>query len=147
GLSSGIAVAVAPQAFVASVPVLASPLAIGALVAFLMNICTLPMVSRRTQLEVPLDSDALTKLGDWIRELAGSWALKPQTELAAEQALLELADLLMERGIPKVTLCARLAEDRIEVTLAWSGAPLPERPKMAMAADLMGDDDARAKFS
>jgi NCS2 family nucleobase:cation symporter-2 len=147
GLSSGIAVAVAPQAFVASVPVLASPLAIGALVAFLMNVCTLPMVSRRTQLEVPLDSDAPTKLGDWMRELAGSWALKPQTEIAAEQALFEFADLFMERGVAALTVGARLAEDRIEITLTWSGAPLPERPKMAIASDLMGDDLARERFS
>jgi NCS2 family nucleobase:cation symporter-2 len=147
GLSSGIAVAVAPQAFVASVPVLASPLAIGAVVAFLMNIFTLPMVSRRTQVEVPLDSDALTKLGDWIRELAGSWALKPQTGIAAEQALFELADLFMERGVTVLTLGARLAEDRIEITLTWAGAPLPERPKIAIASDLMGDDSARERFS
>jgi xanthine/uracil permease len=34
GLSSGMAVAVVPQAFVASIPVLASPLAIGAMLAF-----------------------------------------------------------------------------------------------------------------
>jgi NCS2 family nucleobase:cation symporter-2 len=147
GLSSGMAVAVAPQAFVASVPVLASPLAIGALVAFLMNLCTLPMVSRRTELVLPLDAEALTKLEDWIRELAGSWALKPQTGLAAEQALLELADLFMARGVATLTLGARLAEDRIEMTLTWSGAPLPERPKIAIAADLMGDDDARERFS
>ena len=147
GLSSGLAVAVAPQAFVTSVPVLASPLAIGALVAFLMNVCTLPMVSRRTQIVLPLDAEALTKVGDWIRELAGSWALKPQTEVAAEQALLELADLLTERGVAQVTFGGRLAEDRIELTLTWAGAPLPERPKTAVASDLMGDDDARQRFS
>ena len=148
GLSSGLAVAVAPQAFVASVPVLASPLAIGALVAFLMNVFTLPMVSRRTQLAVPLDSEAPTKMGDWVHELAGAWALKPQTSIAAEQSLFELADLFMERGVAVVTCGARLAEDRVEITLTWEGAPLPERPKMAMAAtDLMGDDDARERFS
>ena len=147
GLSSGLMVAVAPQAFVAAIPVLASPLSIGALVAFLMNLFTLPMVSRRAELVVPLDSDALTKVGDWVRELAGSWALKPQTETAAEQALLELTDLLVERGVPAVTLGGRLAEDRIEMTLTWAGAPLPERPKLATAADLMGDDDARQRFA
>jgi NCS2 family nucleobase:cation symporter-2 len=147
GLSSGIAVAVAPQAFVASVPVLASPAAIGALVAFLMNLCTLPMVSRRTELVLPLDSEALTKLEDWIRELAGSWALKPQTGLAAEQSLLELVDLWTERGVATVTIGARLAEDRIEITIVWAGAPLPERPKLAVASDLMGDDEARQRFS
>jgi NCS2 family nucleobase:cation symporter-2 len=148
GLSSGLAVAVAPQAFVESAPVVASPLAIGALVAFLMNVCTLPMVSRRTHIAVPLDSDAPTRMGDWMRELAGAWALKAQTSIAAEQALFELADLFMERGVALVTCGARLAEDRVEITLTWAGAPLPQRPRTAMApADLMGDDSAREQFS
>ena len=147
GLSSGIAVAVAPQAFVTNVPVLASPLAIGALVAFLMNVLTLPMVSRRAQLAIPLDSETLPKLGDWLRDLAGAWALKPQTGLAAEQSLFELADLLMERGVTSVTFGARLKEDRIEITLTWEGRPLPERPKFATAADLMGTDEAREGFT
>ena len=146
-IGSGIAVAVAPQAFVASVPVLASPAAIGALVAFLMNLCTLPLVSRRNELVLPLDAMALPKLEEWIRELAGAWALKPQTGLAAEQSLLELVDLLTERGVATVTVGARLAEDRIEITMTWAGAPLPERPKVAVATDLMGDDEARQRFS
>jgi len=141
GLSSGIAVAVAPAAFVAAVPVLASPLSIGALVAFLMNLFTLPMVSRRSQAVVPLDAEAATKVEKWIRELAGAWALKVQTGISAEQSLFELTDLLIERGIPSVTFGARLAEDRIEVTLTWAGSPLPERPKAAKTSDLMADDD------
>jgi xanthine permease XanP len=148
GLSSGMAVAAAPQAFVAAVPVLASPLSVGALVAFLMNLLTLPMVSRRSEIMVPLDGEALTKVEGWVREVAGAWALKAQTGIAAEQSLLELADVLMERGIPSVTLGGRLAEDRIEITLTWAGAPLPERPKAATAAVLMGDDDdARHGFA
>ena len=148
GLSSGLAVAVAPQAFVAAVPVLASPLSVGALVAFLMNLFTLPLVSRRSEVIVPLDAEALTKVEEWIREVAGAWALKAQTGIAAEQSLLELTDVLMERGIPSVAFGARLAEDRVEITLTWAGSPLPDRPKAATAAVLMGDDDeARHGFA
>jgi hypothetical protein len=142
GLSSGVTVAVAPAAFIDAIPVLASPLSIGALVAFLMNLFTLPMVSRRAEMVVPLDGEALTKVEKWIRELAGTWALKAQTEIAAEQSLFELTDLLTERGVETVTLGARLAEDRIEVTLTWAGAPLPDRPKAGKTSDLMHDDDA-----
>jgi len=147
GLSSGIAVAVAPQAFIAAVPVLASPLSIGALLAFLMNLLTLPMVSRRTEISVPLDANALTKVAAWTKEIAGAWALKPQTEVAAEQSLFEFTDLLTDRGIESVKLAGRLAEDRIEIILKWNGAPLPNRPKAATAADLMGSDEARYGFS
>jgi hypothetical protein len=148
GLSSGLAVAVAPQAFVASVPVLASPLSVGALVAFLMNLFTLPMVSRRSEIILPLDGEALTKVEEWVREVAGAWALKAQTGIAVEQSLLELADLLIERRIPTATFAARLAEDRVEITLTWAGLPLPDRPKAATASVLMGDDDdARHGFA
>jgi xanthine permease XanP len=148
GLSSGMAVAAAPQAFIAAVPVLASPLSVGALVAFLMNLFTLPMVSRRAEVIVPLDGGALTKVEEWVRGISGAWALKAQTGLAAEQSLLELADVLTERGIPSVTLRGRLAEDRIEITLTWAGPPLPARPKAATAALLMDDDDdARHGFA
>ena len=147
GMSSGIAVAVAPQAFIANVPILASPLSVGAMVAFLMNLFTLPMVSRRSELSLPLDTHALTKVTDWTREVAGAWALKAQTHVAAEHSLCELANLLRDRGIATTTLAGRLAEDRIEVTLTWAGAALPDPPKVASPLDLVGDLEAQHRYA
>jgi NCS2 family nucleobase:cation symporter-2 len=147
GLCSGIAVAVAPQAFIVAVPVLASALSVGAICAFVMNLVTLPLVSRRATLSVPMDGRALEAISDWFRQLAGAWALKPMTEGAAEQSLCELVDLLFERGTRTLDLAARLAEDRIEITMKWTGEALPDPPKIATAQDLMGSDEARQAFS
>ena len=147
GLSAGIAVAVAPQAFVASLPALASPLSVGAMVAFVVNLVTLPLVSRRVATELPLDARAGQALADWVEGVAGAWALKRQTARAVEQALSELVEILAERGLPRVGLQARLAEDRIEITLAWTGEPLPPLPDRARPEDLLGPVDARERFA
>jgi NCS2 family nucleobase:cation symporter-2 len=147
GLCTGIAVAVAPEAFVAAVPVLASPLAVGAVCSFAMNLVTLPLVARYSALTVPLDTEALEMITNWFRGVAGSWALKAQTEVAVEQSLCELADLLVDRGHEALAITARLAEDRVEITLRFSGAALPDPPKFATAQDLMGNDDERHRFS
>jgi hypothetical protein len=112
-----------------------------------MNLVTLPLVARYSALTVPLDGAALETISDWFRGVAGSWALKPQTEVAGEQSLCELADLLVDRGHEKLALGARLAEDRIEITLRFAGAPLPDPPKFATAQDLMGEDEERHRFS
>jgi xanthine permease XanP len=147
GLSAGIAVAVAPQAFITAVPVLASPLSVGAVVAFLMNLFTLPTVSKRSSRAVPLDSGAVGAVSDWFGGVARSWALKPNTATTVDQSLGELTDLLLDRGVPYLDLGARLAEDRVELTLKWAGEPLPEPPDKAGAQDVMGSDEARHRFS
>jgi xanthine permease XanP len=147
GLCAGVAVAVAPQAFIAVVPVLASPLSVGAIVAFLINAATLPMVSRRAALRLPLDARAHRAVTDWVEGMAGKWALKPQTGAALQSALYELTDLLIDRGVPSLALGARLAEDRVEFTLTYPGDPLPDPPRQASVDDLMGPDDARHRFS
>ncbi|MFM2057781.1 MAG: hypothetical protein RLY71_2166 [Pseudomonadota bacterium] len=147
GLCAGTAVAVAPQAFLHAMPALASPLSVGAMVAFLINLVTLPLVSRRATLDLPLDARASRSVTDWFAGVAGSWALKAQTARATEQSLGELVELLQDRGTASVTLTARLAEDRVEVTLAWRGDALPEPPEFASIEDLMGPDEARQRFS
>ena len=148
GLSSGMAVAVAPQAFVAAVPVLASPISVGAIVAFLMNLVTLPMVSRREARTVELDESAARRVTEWMEEVAGAWALKPQTAVSMEQSLCELIDLLIDRGgTNSLEFSARLAEDRVEVTMRWKGPALPPPPKLASPHDVMGTDDERHGFS
>jgi NCS2 family nucleobase:cation symporter-2 len=147
GLCAGTAVAVAPQAFLHAMPALASPLSVGAMVAFLINLVTLPLVSRRATLDLPLDARASRSVTDWFAGVAGSWALKAQTARATEQSLGELVELLQDRGTASVMLTARLAEDRVEVTLAWRGDALPEPPEFASIEDLMGPDEARQRFS
>jgi NCS2 family nucleobase:cation symporter-2 len=147
GLCAGIVVAVAPQAFVAAAPVLASPLSVGALVAFLINLFTLPLVARRAELPVTVEAGVHRRVTDWIDTVAGAWALKAQTAAAAKQSIGELTELLIERSARELVLAARLAEDRIEMTLTWLGEPLPDPPQFASAEDLLGPDEARHRFA
>lgn len=147
GLSAGVAVAVAPQAFIGAIPVLSSPISVGAVVAFVVNLVTLPLVSRRAELDLPLDARANRSVTDWFDGVAGSWALKSQTARAVEQSLGELTDLLHELGSPALRLAARLAEDRVELTLAWDGPALPDPPAIASPEDLLGPDEVRHAFS
>ncbi len=147
GLCGGIAAAVAPQAFNAVMPALASPLSFGAVMAFLANLCTLPLVAQRAELALPLDAAAGRKASEWFAGVAASWGLKPSTDRAAEHALNELAELLTERGAATMTLAARRAEDRIELTLNWDGSALPERVRAAQAEDLLGPAEAQERFA
>jgi NCS2 family nucleobase:cation symporter-2 len=148
GLSSGIAVAVAPQAFVAAVPVLASPISVGAIVAFVINLVTLPMVSRREARTIELDASATRNVTEWVNDVAGSWALKPQTAVGMEHSLSELTELFMDIGEARsLDFTARLAEDRVEITVRWKGPALPPVPKRVSRDDLMGTDDERRGFS
>lgn len=147
GTSAGTAVAVAPLAFVHATPALASPLAVGAVVAFVINALTLPLVARRADLELPLEADASRRVTEWCATVAASWALKAQTARAAQQSIGELVELLMQRGTTEVALVARLAEDRIEFTLNWAGAALPDPPDIAHPEDLIGPEDVRERFS
>jgi NCS2 family nucleobase:cation symporter-2 len=147
GLSAGMVVALAPQIFAAWLPAIASPLAFGALVAFLVNLVTLPLVGRRSDLALPLDRQAGRAVTEWFAALGGAWALKPQTARQADRALVELVELLAERGIGEVLLGARRAEDRVELLLTWTGEPLPEAAARPSAEDLLGALEQQERFA
>ncbi|MBS0560693.1 MAG: hypothetical protein JSR21_11630 [Proteobacteria bacterium] len=146
GLTAGVAVAIAPQILLQNLPAFASPLSLGAVVAFLVNLVTLPLVGQRAVLTLPLDRDAGRAAGKWFDRTAAAWGLKPQTAQSVGNALGELAHLLTERGTPSVTLTARSSEDRVEVALAWQGAPLPERTGAVSHEALLGTAEDMEKF-
>ncbi len=147
GLTAGFAAAAAPQHFLAAMPVLSSPVAFGALVAFCVNLVTLPLVRGASALQLPLDGGAGRAAADWIAGFSGAWGLKPHAGRAAEQAVCEMLDLLAELGVPAVALSARLGEARIEVTLRWSGPPLPSPARRPHVNALMGDDAERHAYA
>lgn len=147
GLAGGIAAAIAPQAFLAGLPSLASPLAFGAAAAFAVHLATLPLVRRRVERRVPINAGTAREVTEWFGGLGASWGLKPQTVRAAENALTELLDLLAARRVKEVTLEAALAEDRVRLRLAWSGPALPEPAARPRAEDLLGSDEAREAFA
>ena len=146
GLSSGLAVAIAPQIFVKTLPAIASPLSFGAVMAFLANLVTLPLVARRAELKLAVDAHSGRRASEWFARVAANWGLKQQTAIRAERALAELTDIFVMRGTQSLILSARRAEDRVEIGLAWDGDPLPDRAAGARAEDLLGSTEAQERF-
>jgi NCS2 family nucleobase:cation symporter-2 len=147
GMGAGITGAVAPAAFAAHVPALASPLALGAMVAFLANLATMPLVTQRAAATLPAGPEAGQAASEWVSDAARRWGLRPQTERQMERALVELAEVLAERGVPQIAASARRVEDRVELTLGWRGPPLPPPAARPDAEDLLGEDGARDAFA
>lgn len=147
GLCAGIVEASAPQAFLKAVPALASPLAAGALVAFLTHLITLPLVRRKDDWAFSFGPDFTLGFRRWIEELGGKWALKGDTLHSVNQALPELFDVLRELGVTGGEVSAKLAEDRVELTLAWKGSALPQPSAAPSPEDLIGSDEVRQGFA
>jgi xanthine permease XanP len=146
GLSGGMLVMVSPHVFESNFPSLASPLALGALVAFVMNLVTLPLVAQRAHISLLLDMQAGRHASEWIGRLAGSWGLKRATAQAAERAIVELTELLMGRHVAKLDLRSTRTEDRIELDLIWAGTPLPEPTNAPSPEDLLGTVESQEQF-
>ncbi len=147
GAVAGLTVAVAPEPFAAALPALASPLAFGASVALAVHLLTLPLVSRRARLVTAVDAGTARAVTEWFGRLGGAWGLKAGTVRAAENALTELLDLLAARRVAEVVLTATLAEDRVEIALAWSGPALADPAVRPRAEDVLGSDAAREGFA
>ena len=147
GLCAGIVEASAPQAFLRGVPALASPLAAGALVAFVTHLVTLPLVNRKDQWVWRFGPDFTLGFRRWIEELGGKWALKGDTLHAINQALPELFDVLRELNVDGGTVSAKSVEDRVELILAWDGPPLPSPATSPSPDDLIGSDEVRQGFA
>ncbi len=146
GLSSGLAVAIAPQIFMKTLPAIASPLSFGAVMAFLANLVTLPLVARRAALTLEVDTHSGRQASEWFANVAANWGLKPQTASRAERALAELTDVFVMRGTQSLSLSARRAEDRVEIGLTWDGDSLPARTASVRAEDLLGSMEAQERF-
>lgn len=147
GLSAGVMAAIAPHAFETWLPAIASPVSLGGLAAFLMNLVTLPLVRRRAQTVVPLDAGAEPAVAEWFGRLGGLWAMKAQTERAGHAALSEFIQILMQRGVADITLAAQRGEDRVEIQIGWPGPPMPMPSKRPSIDDLLGDSEAVEGFS
>lgn len=146
GVGAGVTAAVAPAAFASHVPALASPLALGAMVAFLVNLATMPLVTQRAEARLS-GAQAGPEASEWVAATAGAWGLRPQTERQMERAVVELVEVLAEQGVPDVDVAARRGEDRVELLLAWQGSPLPRPSAQPGAEDLLGDAATRGALA
>ncbi|WP_170984921.1 solute carrier family 23 protein [Roseomonas sp. AR75] len=148
GMGAGMTAATAPVAFAAHVPALASPLALGAMLAFLANLATMPLVTQRAAVRLSPGLDAGREASEWAAETARGWGLRPQTGRAIERALVEIAEVLGRHRVAALEVSARRGEDRVDLLLAWQGSPLPEpAARPPQAEDLLEDDSAQDTFA
>lgn len=148
GLGAGVLAGVSPLAFAEHLPALASPLALGAMVAFLANLATMPLVTQSVETALPLDAEASRAAAEWTAQAGGGWGLKPQTARLMERAIVELTEVLASRGVHEVLLAARREEDRVELRLRWQGAALPvPRVGTPDVDDLLQGGEAQEAFA
>ena len=147
GLTSGLAVLASPGFFAAAMPALAAPLAMGAMVSFIANLVTLPLVRRRQRFVVPLGPGATDLLHDHTFAIGGAWGLRPDTVRKLHHALTELGDLLATRGTASMAVAATQMEDAVELTVTFVGAPLPEPARRPHVADIEAGGDAMEAVS
>ncbi|MGG5819012.1 solute carrier family 23 protein [Falsiroseomonas sp. HW251] len=148
GLGAGVLVAVSPVAFANHVPALASPLALGAVIAFIANLVTMPLVTQRAEVTLQPGPTSGVAASEWADAIAGRWGLKPQTGRLIERALVELTDVLAGRGVTSVLVAARREEDRVHIRLRWQGAALPAASAAAPSVDdLLEGGEAQEAFA
>ena len=142
GLSAGLSALAAPAFFAAAVPALAAPLALGGVAAFVANLVTLPLVRREQRFEVPLGAGMSDLLEDRAVQIGGAWGLRPDTVRRMQHALFELGDLLAGRGLASMTVQAVQREERVRVSIAFAGPPLPRPARRARIEDIEAGGDA-----
>lgn len=126
-------------------PMLMAPVTAGALAAILLNLLTAPLVAQRATFTIhPIANQALM---DQVEALGGAWGARRETMSHIGHALLELSELLGERGVTDLRIQAHYATDRILVTAAWAGATLPRPAARPAAEDLEGPAAAQEAFA
>lgn len=147
GLTAGLAVLTAPRFFANAVPALAAPLAMGALVAFLANLVTLPLVKRVQRFEQRFGPGMGDALQDRAHAIGGAWGLRPETVRKMHHALAELGDLLAGRGLASMAVTATQREEAVELTVSFLGAPLPKPARRPRLDDIEAGGDAMEAVS
>ncbi|MBW6398785.1 hypothetical protein KPL78_13050 [Roseomonas sp. HJA6] len=147
GLTAGLAVLTAPRFFATAMPPLAAPLAMAALVAFLANLVTLPLVKRVQRFEQRFWSGMGDELQDSAHAIGGAWGLRPETVRKMHHALAELGDLLAGRGLSSMTVTATQLEEAVALTITFRGQPLPKPARRPALDDIEAGGDAMEAVS
>ncbi|MBU8546750.1 MULTISPECIES: solute carrier family 23 protein [Roseomonadaceae] len=128
-------------------PLLRSPVTAGALAAILLNLLTAPLVVQRASFTITPGPGMTQGLLDRIEALGGAWGAQRQTMTQVGHALLELAELLVERGVATITVQAHYATDHVLLTATWPGEPLPKPAARPDIGDLDGPAAAQEAFA
>jgi hypothetical protein len=149
GLAAGLGVLIAPELLTGALPrALQSPVTAAALLAFGLNLATVPLVARQSGFAVALGSPRLgQEILDHCEELGGAWGTRRSTMDCAGHALLELAEILAARGVAEMRVLARQGDGMVQMVVGFEGEPLPRPAARPDAGDLDGPLAAQEGFA
>ncbi|MFL5337527.1 MAG: solute carrier family 23 protein [Geminicoccaceae bacterium] len=148
GLSTGLAVLTGRAELVALLPpALASPVTAGALVAFVLNLLTKPLIARSTTFGIAIGPGLQQAIEDRCIEMGGAWGARRGTIEQISHCLLELVEVLAGRGNDGLSVEARFTEGQISLVLNWAGDPLPPPAARPDVSDLEGPLAAQEAFA
>jgi len=140
GLGAGIAAVIAPELMGRLLPQsIVTPVALSFLVAFGLQVITLPFVRRVAVTDIPLDAGIGQHADAFIEQAAGNWALRRQTAEAMGHALLEIGELLAGRGLTNLNVRAQAMDGQVSMNIEHAGPVLPAPSARPDAADLESD--------
>ncbi|MCX7273700.1 MAG: hypothetical protein NTV19_11070 [Burkholderiales bacterium] len=148
GLIFGLGVLIAPEPFSHWLPrALTAPVTAGAIAALILHVLTQPFIIRSASFRVQPGAGMQQQILDQCAALGGAWGTKRDTMDRVGHCLLEMSEVLAERGAPDVNVSARFVDDQVEVTLGWQGEPLPQPSARPDVDDLMGPLAAQEAFA
>ncbi len=148
GLTTGLGVLIAPDLFTREMPrALQSVVTGGALVAVALNLMTSFLVHRRASLTVRAGPAMTQEIVDEVEAMGGAWGARRQSMEHVGHALLEVAEVLAERGVPMFQVAARYDEDQVALSVTWAGEPLPHPTPRPDVTDLDGPLAAQEAFA
>ncbi|MGX9965153.1 solute carrier family 23 protein [Roseomonas sp. F4] len=147
GIAIGLGTLLHAPIFEMLPPLLRSPVTAGALAAILLNLLTAPLVVQRASFVLTPGPGMNQELLDQVEALGGAWGAQRQTMTHVGHALLELAELLADRGVTTLTVQAHYATDHVLVTATWPGAPMPKPVARPDINDLEGPIAAQEAFA
>lgn len=148
GVAVGVGALIAPDFYARVLPgALGSAVPAGASLAVLLNLLTLPMVTRRASFVVETGSDMSRDIAARCDALGGSWGARRETIAVIQNALIEVGEILADRGETCFNVSIYYGDARIVVTLIHVGDPLPPPAARPALDDLDGPVEAREAFA
>jgi NCS2 family nucleobase:cation symporter-2 len=147
GLSAGLMALSNPVQLTHYLPAaLLAPVTLAFATAFALHLLTLPLVGRRIDAQLDLRTEPGLAIDRLVEKAAGHWALRHRTADTIRHALVEVTEMLAQRGLGEVLLRLRFDDGRVRVRVQHDGRALPVPAPRPLAEDVLGDAFVRESF-
>ena len=148
GLSAGLLALGNPEQLGHYIPAaLLSPVTLGFTVAFALHLLTLRLVVQRVEVDVDFHTNPGSAIDQLVETTAGSWGLRRKTADAVRHSLVEIADILAQRGLAGARVLLQYDDGRVRARVLHDGVMLPAPSSRPLAEDMLGDSFAQESFA